>query len=836
MKKEVKNLQNQVYIYSIPTNALFSDREVAIHKAKSEEKELVKQLKDERDKKLKLATNERVKELNEALHNEFDKHEGKRVLRKEFIKDVHLISLFDSNLTRTLGMEINAASMDVITIRTYHQAILEDLIHNGFTYYDKQNDEHIDYQYFTSSAGGIREKKSMWIRKDKWQQHKDTLTCGLDKTDINRKNGMITNKYQSYLAMNATASVEWTDFNIDQVVVVDDLEMMVTGKVDYIDKDTYEITPNVEKTLPMEINDGVGLILPELSEKNFQYRAPWQKGLLASYDFLKQAKMYGNTKITDIYGDTYDIVDDNIKIILTKSQFKAHLYYNNWNDYKAKFKKYDCKASIVNVEDDEFNDGLLNYQFIQTLTDVSGSELEEIVAETVEAIELMGNDQQTMLESLGVTDDKKHLNSLQQALKIYPELLNDTYSREIIKNKRRSMIKQAKAGKLKVASRYTYILPDLYEFVSWLFTGELKPLLKEDEVYCNLYDSGKVSIARSPHLSREHGIKMNVIDEAKSEWFTTNAIYISNHSFLPRLLQCDFDGDMVNVFEPNSKFVEIAERNMTNDNIIPIYYEEPTAETSQITNENIFNNLINSYKVSIGEKSNEITRFWNGDYSNLDVVKWLTFENNLMIDYAKNLWLPKRPDHVDKIIKESIQGKVPRFFQYAKNKKIKDVAPINNSTVNRINELIPTNNIKLEDVNGVFDYRMLMSNPKASINKNIVSAYTELDRNKTWRMNSEQSQGKPYVYQAIRNELLAINKDSYKVADVLIKYLYENKNSEFKTTLWECFGKEIIYNLKQNVGNTNQCSHCHARIKSVTNKKYCSDCAEKAKRGKLKAS
>jgi len=799
--------------------------EESIHKVLMAEKEMGK-LQGKEYKAIRKFANTLASSWNNVLKEEFNKHEGKRVLKANGLKENNVIGLFDSTLTRTLGMKIDEVSLDILSVRIYHYDILEDLIKEGFTLYDKENDKYIDYIYYTSSAGNIREKKSMYIRKDKWEKHKDTLTNGLSRKMINENGGMITNKYQSYLAMNGTASVPWNGFDIDKVVVVPDLEMDVEDAVDYIDKDSYKITPNIIKSLPMEVNDGCGLILPDLSKKNMQFRLPWCKGLLASYDFKAQAKLHGNTEIIDIYDKTYDVLKDNIQIIMTKSQFKASKYYINWDDYKQKFKDNKCEAVIVSVEGDTISDSTTNYQFLQSLTHIEDSELEKIASGTIKEIELMGNDKQTMLESLGVDVNKKNLNHFQESLLLYPELLNDTHSKEIIKSKRRSMIKKARAGKLSVDSKYTYILPDLYEFTSWLFTGVATPLLSKEQVFCNLYDSGKVSIARSPHLYREHGIKQNVVDNDKAEWFKTNALYISNRSMLPKLLMADFDGDKVTVFAPNSIFVDVAERNMLQDKIIPLYYKEPKSEPQDVNDDNIYDNLINSYKINIGAKSNEITKFWNNDHSNLDIVKWLTFENNMQIDYAKNLWLPTRPPEVDKKIKAAISGKVPNFFKYAKNKKPNQVAPINKSTVNKLFNIVPAKRIDFEDIAGEFDYKQLMSNPNASINKRIVVAYKDLDQNKKWRMNSEDDgKGKMFVYKLIRKDLLKINSDPYKVADVLIKHLYENNDSQFKTTLWESFGKEILHNLKYNLKNTRQCEDCGSRIAAVTSKKYCSACA-----------
>src|SRR5690606_18816836 len=126
---------------------------------------------------------------------------------------------------------------------------------------------------------------------------------------------------------------------------------------------------------------------------------PWIKGLCSpfAYDTFinkanqnKEGKVYG--KVTDIYGKQWDLLKDDIEVIFTKSQFKMHKYYCNefdengnivkygWDTYKENYKRYNCTASKCNVEADVFKNARLNYQMIQTLTDISDKELETLTS------------------------------------------------------------------------------------------------------------------------------------------------------------------------------------------------------------------------------------------------------------------------------------------------------------------------------------------------------------------------------------------------------------------------------------------------------------------------
>jgi hypothetical protein len=223
-------------------------------------------------------------------------------------------------------------------------------------------------------------------------------------------------------------------FDIDKTIVVPDLSTNVNAEFDYINRDTYEITPQ-DMSVEIEHTDGCGIILPKKSKKAFMVRLPYVKGLLVPFAFDEFAKEKGNSKITDIYGKEWDIFEDDIQIIFTASQFKMKKYYHDWNDYKTRFKENKCQAVKLNEEDigEETN---LNYQMLQTLTDVTDKELKQLSNDTVIDILSIGTDKETMLRVLGATKTNKFKNYYQEALTIYPELLNDDHSKKIIKDKK----------------------------------------------------------------------------------------------------------------------------------------------------------------------------------------------------------------------------------------------------------------------------------------------------------------------------------------------------------------------------------------------------------------
>lgn len=832
------DLKTQIHLYSLDTSCFYNEREQIIHRKLLKSYQYKKHLislekedieEDKRQKHLKFIR-DRVGKLKQQLHFLLKNNKGTRKLNPEYLRDNNVISVFDSVLTRTLGIKKNELTEEIFVVRTYYFEVLKDLIDKGFIHNNEK------YVYFSSSAGQIRTKKGVWIKESSWKRYENSLTCGLSLKDINKQGGNNVNRFLAYMALTNSASTEFKDFDINRTIVVDDLETNVVGLVDFIDRESYEITRR-KMEIPIEHTDGAGMILPQKSKKSFMFRSPFMKGLLIPFAFDEFAKQYNKFVVKDIYGEERDIIKERIEIIFTKSQFKMWKYYKSWDEYRKNFIKYNSQAAKLNEEEDEIGNARLNYQMLQTLTDITDEELLHISQSTVEDIEKISSDKKTMLRVLGATDRNRNKNYFQEALTLYPELLNDIHSKEVIKDVKKSLIKEAKSGKLNISGKYTFVCPDLYAFCERLFLGIEEPLglLKADEVYCNLYQQGKVDMLRSPHLYREHGVKNNTIDEQKRKWFITKGIYTSIHDTVSKMLQFDVDGDQSLVID-DPVFVEVAERNMKG--IVPLYYEMADAPVGEINSDKMYHGLIKAFKANIGEISNDITKIWNNKEPDLDVVKWLCMENNFVIDYAKTLYMPQRPKHIDERIKKNIKYKVPHFFIHAKKREENRVEPLNNSVVNRLERIIPDNRIFFRKIAGRFDYKLLLKNKSIKLDEDIIQQYEEINKNKRWRIKKHKKKGKgkfEYVDQEIRKELLEVNEDIEYTVDVLVKYLYGENNSRSKSILWDSFGDVLVKRLEKNLKDTKQCENCGDRVEVKSNRtKYCNKCAVKINRIKTK--
>lgn len=189
--------------------------------------------------------------------------------------------------------------------------------------------------------------------------------------------------------------------------------------------------------------------------------------------------------------------------------------------------------------------------------------------------------------------------------------------------------------------------------------------------------------------------------------------------------------------------------------------------------------------------------------------------------------MPTRPEHVDEKIKDYIKNKVPHFFINVKDKEEHSVESINESTVNKLDSIIPNDRINFNAVAGKFDYRFLLKNKKVKLDEVLINEYKLLDRNKKWLMNEEDLKPgqKLYVYKIIKDRLMDLHDNEHYITDVLVKHLYKKK-SKFKSTLWECFGEVILENIRDNFKNFKACYSCGKMYKSASNKsKYCTKCA-----------
>ena len=567
-----------------------------------------------------------------------------RCIREGSLNDNNVISVFDSSLSRTIGIKQDELTDALMVVQVYYFDVFKDISFYGFTYNGEK------YKYFTSSAGQIRKKKAVFIKESVWNKIEKTIMCGLTINKINSKGGNNVNKHLAYMALSNSATDEWEEFDIDKSIVIDDFETNVYGTFDFVDETDYSITRKTDY-VPIPHTDGAGMVLPSLSTKNFMFRSPWVKGLLGVFDFRKFIEVNNYSPIiADIYGKEHNVIEEDIQIIFTKSQFKMAKFYDSWDEYKDAFKKYHCSAGRCNIEEDRIKNAKINYQMLQTLTNITDDEIDLLTNKSVKRISDVCSSKETMMDILGITPYNTNMTPFQKAVKMYPALLSDTYAKDVIREVKNSLLKKYRSGKLEVTGKYTFLLPDYYAACEYWFghIEEPKGLLDDKEVFCWLFKQyDKLDCLRSPHLYKEHAIRFNVasngygerVDQIR-EWFTTNAVYTSTHDLISKILQFDVDGDK-SLVVADKDFVRIAERNM--NGIVPLYYNMRKAEPTELNNKNIYAGLNAAFTGgNIGIYSNNISKIWNDDVfvtgtdeekqEAIECVKRLCCQNNFVID------------------------------------------------------------------------------------------------------------------------------------------------------------------------------------------------------------
>jgi len=870
------------------------------HKGISENKRAKK--KAVNDKNYKELIKEK-KQKNTELKEKLKEFKDIRKLRQDSLVNENLINLFDNSFSRTIGIENNVTTLGIICITISHYDVMNQLINDGFTYNDGENT--YKYRVLTSSAGQIRKKKIVFIKEDVWNEFSYSIMCGLSWDRINSLGGMNINKFLAYLALQNSATDVLEGFNIDECIVVKDFETTLKDReVEFIEKTSIEKINKktgekytqliikdpivVKKDIAIEHSDGCGLCLTK--KKSFQIRLPFIKGLMtyANYKKFCDDTEGSTTKLIDLWGKEWDINEDNIKYIFTKSQFKMSKYYNNiyineddeengikpfvygWDVYKACYKTYNCHASYCNEEENklDFRRGQFNYQYWQSLTDVEDDEIKHFTDGLVDKINDCHTDIKTMLDVFGVNDKNKTMNIEQRILHKYPVLLKDFHFQDSLSSKLAKIKKEAKSGKFKIKSINTFLLPDVYAWMQWMFCGVSDPrgLLEDGEVSCKYFEENDLLLDRSPHLFREHAKRKNITkdnckDDKKKklmeEYFCSNGIYTSCHDLITKILMFDVDGDHALV-SCDEVLLDIVERNCKD--IIPLYYDMGKAGAENISTDNIVNSLKSAFKYgNIGIYSNKVTNLWNVDDFNkntMNLIKLLTAMNNYSIDSAKTLEMVELADEekikYKQLLKEANQ-QMPYFFQFAKDKDKENVKDKNISTVNRICNEIETNvidNYKYDFSKlGKFNVRYLVSNKWTSIDINseksklLIDKYEEIDKEKNKLFikakNNKQETDKvaPSIYDICRNEFNTYLKDTemdFNIAsDILIKYYFGEKKNTKKTLLINLFGDRILNNLDNNLKDKTFgfCECCGERFDKLNNKaKYCTKCAKEIKR------
>ena len=880
-------LSQQIKLIGMTTSDLFTDEEYELYikivnliKATDTEQKILKNKSEMRDPTIKQSLIEEKTEVQQQLASLIAKHAGTprlvstkrlvdtRKLEKDdedkpiypkgiswfTLKTSRKIQEFMSECTRSMGYQENDVCFNKIIIKWKSLDILKQIVLDGFDMDLELEDGSVErrhYVFMTASAGQLRTDKVQFIEESTWNKIKMRLMCGLTFEEINKKKGINITKLEAYLALPSSATDAWPEMDIDRTIVIDDFEAPVEGVVDYINNE-YKMSRLSMETV-IKHTDGCGMMLPRVSRKNFMVRGPWIKGLLTSFDYIKFCKVHNiEPVLKDIYGKVHNLVEENIDVVFTKSQFKLYGYYDSWDDYKERFKKYGCTLNRANFEEDYIPDTNINYQMLQTLTDMTDEEIKTFTNKTYNKIKKLLSSEQAMLQALQAHD--KAGDPYRRSLAIYPELLRDGYSRATLKAIKLKMILDARSGRIKCENKRLFAIPDMYAACQYWFLGQPRPegLLKNGEVSCKpLITKDKVDCLRSPHLYMEHAIRNIVHDQEIYNWFYTDGIYTSCHDLISKILQFDVDGDMLNaVTEP--VIVDCAERMIKEREIVPLLYELGKADPSMVTKEEMYNGVKRAHDYSgIGQVSNSLTKLWNKPDPDLYSAACLTFFNNLVIDAAKTGFLntyenyPEVKERIRKAI-GGTRGRMPFFFQYSINGRSglhlpaserKHYAKTTSSTMNRIcARFDDIGNLNMSAANvPPFNWQMLLSNKCTDYKPEAVKIFCDFDdgniqniayayTKKASLVEIESLMGYEFIKDDIIHELNAKVGTLEECYPSIVKYLFAGQNANkqsHKRMFWRVFGDIACRILEENLKTYTVCEKCGQKIPAWATRHSC---------------
>ncbi|HBI61142.1 MAG TPA: hypothetical protein DDY31_08020 [Lachnospiraceae bacterium] len=566
------------------------------------------------------------------------------------------------------------------------------------------------YKRIIVSSSHSRTQKAMLVAENIWDKAMDILLCGIDPNTEYK----FMSKWNSYIGLAATDSIP---VSMPNIVVVDDKEIMMKAKVDVVrEVDTWDSEGNINrkfsvlhdkvKRIPTNLFDGAGIISVNMAEKwrkelnleyipaSFQFRCiPCLKGKLYTMPIEEFAKTYNVSKIIDINGKEWDLFEDKIDCILTKSQFKFHDLYTSVEKWRKEFDKEvhgykrTFNISEYDVAFPELADTtVMAYQPLQTL--IFGSDkIDKLCSPTVKTYSDACSSADGFLKYRGICSGNDNEGDIEwseypayyQAMYHDHSLFNDEFIKKKIKQDLKSAKERAYVGKITIKGNYQTLTPDLYALMQHIFGLPVTGLLKYNQVYSNYWNyhlegTPYVDIIRSPHIAQEHSPAKVVTGGEMEKWFayqkTGIIVAVFGNTIALKLNSADFDGDHVLTVD-NPVICEAAMKQFSNT----VYHEKieyPYAGKKK-SNKVIVSDLkkiidcdYKGYKNNIGNVINPISILWSiGQLKEVqDYIKIMSIVGSITIDYAKHGEEANIPKCILELLK---RHKKPYFMKYLRS-------------------------------------------------------------------------------------------------------------------------------------------------------------------------
>lgn len=516
--------------------------------------------------------------------------------------------------------------MDYVTVVLQSKSDFDEL-NKGF----KING--VEYHRLLGTPNGVKKSTIIYCAvKNKYEKLMyNELSKRLDN-DRDTSKQLVPAKFEAHKALACSASTPVSEPK--GVLVVDDLIVHFKDKIIYLnDEDSEEPVMKEIDDADIELNicDGGGLMTPVLAarwseEMHVDYvmgagclRNSFCKGVVSTYDIHKFAKRIAKCEfVTDVWGQTHNIND--IELILTTSMLKLWDSYSSIDDYLEKCRKNGFTFAITKVYPNKLEEERnLNYQFIQSY-DLSDDDINALISPTVNEIKdaLGGDYYKTLLFMKGSVDENyngSEDDAVIKSLMIAPELLQDTYMINRIRNMINKKIDDAKIGTLKIKGNYCVVIGDPYALCQHIFNMDVPEeqlgLLKAGEIYNKHWIDKQVDEVvcfRAPMSCHNNIRKMNIVNNADMEYW---------YQYLPavNILNChdtlcmaengmDTDGDCL-ITTNNEVLIK-------NTKDLPaIMCVQRKAQKKIITEDELIKANKNSFGDAIGSTTNKITSMYD---------------------------------------------------------------------------------------------------------------------------------------------------------------------------------------------------------------------------------
>lgn len=607
-----KVLQNQYYIYKIPSNKITKLKTYSFKEASKDG--CVVSIGDN----LVLA---KIREYYGENGDHVSLYNKVQNIRKE-MKKIRKLPTSTENVEAIRNLQSQLDNLlfvdDIVNIKVVTKKEYRELGRKGFDL----NGKH--YVRFMVGSGQMRRNTVTFINEELFDYMQERLMCGLSgkiKT-INLA------KLSAYFALSFS-SVLWV--REPRVCVIKDFDTVIPNqKLNWINKgeDGNTVT-QIYKDIKLNSADGQGLISPEMAKLwaedmhlnyvpcSFVVRTAFVKGNLVSFDFKEYAKEHGVTTIKDRYGTEYNVED--VDVLLSESQFKMAKYYSSWEGYLSYHKAYNLKWGVARYNkefDDEYV--LTNYQYIQVLN-LNKEDIDGLISYTTNWIKNIcsGNLEYALTYNVGVKNPALSVDSIinscgstfTKAIIKNPEMLKDGFVQRKIYNSIKESIRQAKIGRIWVKGNYSFMISDPVAQCRSALGLSPDGLLPANHVYGNFWNkrgvSGEVCLLRSPltHYSEVNIQELSNTEEMQ-KWYKyiySGIIYNIYDISVVKHADSDFDGDICMATD-NPYFLKGAKREE-----LPIMYDKEAVPTQKITLPNQVRCDIKGLDTKVGQITNYST-------------------------------------------------------------------------------------------------------------------------------------------------------------------------------------------------------------------------------------